>query len=195
MDEKPKKSLRTLGQHQPASDPRPSIVGGIKNAAMAQSEATRQAPLPGPHLPHQGFAPFAPPKPQTYSLRVERIRQLSDEQLMQYLTRESVPSDGVMDEGAKMAITMELMRRQSEKASQPHRPTFWLLVVSLVLTFLWGVGCCEGCAQLESTATASCSNRASSTRRLENTARPFIETAATSSTTNQRGISIEACGM
>lgn len=115
MDEKPKKSLRTLGQHQPADSPRPSIVSGIKKAAMAQSEATRQAPPPGPHLPHQGFAPLAPPKPQTYSLRVERIRQLSDEQLMQYLTRESVPSDGVMDEGAKMAITMELMRRQSKR--------------------------------------------------------------------------------
>ena len=139
MDEKLKKSLRTLGQHQPADGPRPSIVSGIKKAAMAQSEATRQAPPPGPHLPHQGFAPLAPPKPQTYSLRVERIRQLSDEQLMQYLTRESVPSDGELDDGTKMAITMELMRRQSEEASQPHRPTFWMLVVSLVLTFLFGV--------------------------------------------------------
>lgn len=89
-------------------------------------------------LPHQNPAfrpPRPPPKPQTYSLRLERIRKLSDEELMQFLTRESVPDDGILDDGVKMAINAELTRRQAAKFERPkwwQDRNYWVALVAAV---------------------------------------------------------------
>ncbi|MEJ5030066.1 hypothetical protein [Comamonas sp. MYb69] len=88
-----------------------------RNARSLISEHLRSMSSSTPAGPRPQQPPYIPveKQPQPYSLRAEKIKELSDEKLMQYLTRESVPQDGVLDEGAKMAITMELMRRQSAK--------------------------------------------------------------------------------
>lgn len=135
-DGPPKKTLKSLAQGIASQLPRASDNKNKK--PPLESEGSDASTFVPPTLSYP-FQPTLKKTKQTYALRLDRIKKLSDEQLMQYLTRESVPSDGELDDGTKMAITMELMRRQSEEASQPHRPTFWMLVVSLVLTFLFGV--------------------------------------------------------
>ncbi|KQR62633.1 hypothetical protein [Acidovorax sp. Leaf160] len=75
-----------------------------------------------PRPPAFVHPPSPPAPPQIYSLRVERIRQMPDDELMRYLTREKMPEDGVLDDGAKMAINAELLRRQ---AAAFERPAWW----------------------------------------------------------------------
>ncbi|GAB2471851.1 hypothetical protein GCM10027082_24190 [Comamonas humi] len=125
MDKQTQSGLESLGL---AVTPRPSRrLADLKGAQVADDQAIPPVEQPKDYgsderrrrLQSESIARTDLPKPeaqpQTYSLRAERIRELPDEKLMQYLTRESVPQDGILDEGAKMAITMELMRRQSEK--------------------------------------------------------------------------------
>lgn len=94
-----------------------SVEGQERNARTLTSEHQRSMNSSATVEPRPQQSPYIPveKQPQLYSLRAEKIKELSDEKLMQYLTRESVPQDGILDEGAKMAITMELMRRQSAK--------------------------------------------------------------------------------
>lgn len=129
-EDQPKRSIQSLASDDKAK-PELSIREAILKATAA-AEAS-QAKAPRSHQRPTDLNSFLPPpinpfervredKPQVYSLRLERIKQLPDEELMRYLTREQVPGDGVLDEGAKMAITMELMARQ---AKQFERPKWW----------------------------------------------------------------------
>lgn len=79
---------------------------------------------------YEGRSPFripVPPKP--YSIPLEILRKTSDEKLMKLLTREIGPTDVPLGDGTKMAVTMEIMRRQAKRAERPtwwEAPYFWL---------------------------------------------------------------------
>lgn len=111
-DGTPKKTLKSLAQGIASQLPRASDNKNKK--PPLESEGSDASTFVPPTLSHP-FQPTLKKTKQTYALRFDRIKKLSDEQLMQYLTRESVPSDGELDDGTKMAITMELMRRQSKR--------------------------------------------------------------------------------
>lgn len=130
-DDQPKRTIRSLASDdkaKPELSIREAILKATAAADASQAKATRSPQRPTevssvlPPPPINPFERMREEKPQVYSLRLERIKQLPDEELMRYLTREQVPGDGVLDEGAKMAITMELMRRRSEKLE----PKPWL---------------------------------------------------------------------
>lgn len=118
-EEEPKRTPKSLADLS-STKAHGSVTKALLKATEVEAERRTRA------NERADFSSFLPPpinpfhqlpeqKPQTYSLRHERIKQLPDEELMQYLTRERVPKDGVLDDGAKMAITMELMRRQSQR--------------------------------------------------------------------------------
>lgn len=61
-------------------------------------------------------------------MRLSDIRALDDDALMKWLTTENEHADRPLDDGTKMAITMELMRRQSLKSERPKwwkDPGYW----------------------------------------------------------------------
>lgn len=112
---RPKKTLANLGQHAKAAPSTPPDDLRI-----------RSVEIPVPNI-MDILRRNEPPKP--ISLRLERIRSESDDELMKWLTTESEHPGRPLDEGTKMAITAELMRRHTK----PHTPSFVLLVASVVL--------------------------------------------------------------
>lgn len=104
-DEQPKKSLKTLHLYaKPAGEPpeREQVIEPIS-----------------PHILDM-MRPQSPPKP--ISMRLSYIRETTDDDLMKWLTTESEHPGRPLDEGTKMAITAELMRRQ---AARFERPAWW----------------------------------------------------------------------
>ncbi|CAN7495490.1 hypothetical protein LJR074_003417 [Acidovorax sp. LjRoot74] len=101
----PKKSLKTLHLHaKPATEEKaPEPAGEII----------------APYILDR-MLPKTPPAP--ISMRLEQIRSESDDDLMKWLTTESAHPTRPLDEGTKMAITTELMRRQAMKF---ERPPWW----------------------------------------------------------------------
>lgn len=123
--EKPIEKITSLAELRPSARQQ-SMTAALIDATKKEKAQRAEESQPPQEAIGTNFSSFLPPpinpfqhlpeqKPQIYSLRHERIKQLPDEELMQYLTRERVPKDGMLDDGAKMAITMELMRRQSKK--------------------------------------------------------------------------------
>lgn len=105
---RPKKTLANLGQHAKAAPSTPPDDLSI-----------RSVEIPVPNI-MDILRRNEPPKP--ISLRLERIRSESDDDLMKWLTTESEHPGRPLDEGTKMAITAELMRRQ---AARFERPAWW----------------------------------------------------------------------
>lgn len=60
--------------------------------------------------------------PQPIHIRLQQIRAMTEDELMKWLTTESEMPGRPLDEGTKMAITTELMRRQAMKF---ERPPWW----------------------------------------------------------------------
>lgn len=104
-DELPKKSLNTLHLYaKPASD------------------APKREQVVEPIAPHilELMRPKSPPPPT--HIRLAQIRAMTEDELMKWLTTESEMPGRPLDEGTKMAITTELMRRQAMKF---ERPLWW----------------------------------------------------------------------
>lgn len=117
-DEQPKKSLKTLHLYaKPAGEPpeREQVIEPIS-----------------PHILDM-MRPQSPPKP--ISMRLADIHKKTDDELMKWLTTEAEHPGRPLDDGTKMAITAELMRRNSK----PHAPSFALLVASVVIALV-GLG-------------------------------------------------------
>lgn len=111
-EELPKKSLKTLHLYaKPAGEPpeREQVIEPIS-----------------PHILDM-MRPKSPPMP--ISMRLSYIRETTDDDLMKWLTTESEHPGRPLDEGTKMAITAELIRRHAK----PHMPSFVLLVASVVI--------------------------------------------------------------
>lgn len=75
-------------------------------------------------------------QPEPISIRLESIRRMDDDALMRWLTTESEHPGRPLAEGTRLAITMELMRRQSERVREPHRPSLHLAAVAAIAAVL-----------------------------------------------------------
>lgn len=96
------------------------------NAGVAAASASPAPQSIDAHFPR----PYIPPKaPSSVHMRLAHLRALSNDELMQWLTTEAEHPGRPLDDGTKMAITAELMRRHTKQ----HTPSFVLLVVSVVL--------------------------------------------------------------
>lgn len=81
--------------------------------------------------------PFVPPRPpEPLDIKLESLRLLDDDALMKLLTGEVSHKSRPLGSGTKMAITAELMRRQSERAREPHLPSFRLAKIAAVAAVL-----------------------------------------------------------
>ncbi len=66
------------------------------------------------------------------------IKAMKDDEIVQILTGEK-DMCGMLDLGTRQVLTNELMARTIKQASQPHwsvKPSFWLLVITVILTAL-----------------------------------------------------------
>lgn len=97
----------------------------IKNLhlfAKPASEKPQHEQVVDPIAPHilELTRPKSPPPP--IHIRLQQIRAMTEDELMKWLTTESEMPGRPLDEGTKMAITTELMRRQALKF---ERPPWW----------------------------------------------------------------------
>ena len=129
-EELPKKSLKTLHLHaKPTTEDR----------APERAGETISPYVMGAMLPKKPPAPI--------SMRLEQMRSESDDDLMRWLTTESGHPTRPLDEGTKMAITTELMRRQAARFERPawwKDRNYWVALVAAVggviaaVPIVWG---------------------------------------------------------
>lgn len=100
MEEKPKKTIASLG----------SIADSIRRSSVPQNKYTEPERVIEIQRP---YFPPAPPKP--ISIRLDNLRRLDEDALMKLLTKEVGDDKRPLNDGTKMAITMELMRRQAKR--------------------------------------------------------------------------------
>jgi hypothetical protein len=78
------------------------------------------------------------PDLKTVQLTIEQVKSFPDEQLLALLNGEG-GIDGIVPLPLQQIITSELLRRNLERTSKPHWstvPSFWLLVISVVFSFI-----------------------------------------------------------
>jgi|WetSurMetagenome_2_1015567.scaffolds.fasta_scaffold1197826_1 hypothetical protein len=86
---------------------------------------------------HYSFPDIKIPNFKTVRLSIEQVKSLPDEKLLALLNGEG-DTDGIVPLPLQQIITSELLRRNLERTSKPHWstvPSFWLLVISVVLSF------------------------------------------------------------
>ncbi|MDD0817189.1 hypothetical protein PSQ39_21320 [Curvibacter sp. HBC28] len=112
-------------------DGKQSIAEAIKAAPKAPRLADVEIPMPPEQeIAQPMYRPFFPePPPTPISLKLEDLRAMNEDQLMRFLTTEIRHEQRPLDDGTKMAITSELLRRQAEKFKRPawwKDHNFWL---------------------------------------------------------------------
>lgn len=114
MEEKPKKTIASLG----------SIADSIRRSSGPQKKYTEPERVIEIQRPY-----FPPAAPKPISIRLDNLRRLDEDALMKLLTKEVGDDKRPLDDGTKMAITMELMRRQAKRTERPawwKDPYFWI---------------------------------------------------------------------
>lgn len=114
--EKPKRSMADL-----VADATNSAKVEAEKAGTNAAQQIMDAHFPKPYIP--------PKAPEPIHMRLAHIRSQTTDDLMKWLTTEAEHPNRPLDDGTKMAITAELMRRHTK----PHAPSFVLLVVSVVI--------------------------------------------------------------
>lgn len=118
-----------------AAKPKRSMADLVAEATNRAKAETGNTGADAAHLSIDAYIPkpYLPPKgPDPIHMRLSHIRAQSTDDLMRWLTTEAEHPNRPLDDGTKMAITAELMRRNSK----PHAPSFALLVASVVIALV-----------------------------------------------------------
>ena len=126
MTDQPKKTIASLASEGGDSSKSP-MAQALDRAAAKSRERVRETK---PRLSERYSGPVhmvrPAEKPEPISMRLDTMRQWSDEKLKMVLTREVGMTDRELDAGAREAIVLELLERQAMRSEQKQAWPIWL---------------------------------------------------------------------